>query len=73
MSETIYAACGRLFVGIVLVGVMPARLFHVFRRMHQVPVGDHGVMGGFLKLARSVMLGRHSMMLGGMLQEFRGF
>lgn len=61
------------FVRIVAFGLVPAGPFNVLHRMDQVAVRNHGMMGGFLELSCSVVLGRDALVLRRMLQKFGGF
>jgi hypothetical protein len=59
-------------VRIVILGVVLRRLFDVFHGMHQVAVGNHGVMRRFIEISRPVKLRGHALVFRGVLQKFSG-
>lgn len=60
-------------VRIVLFGVVLARQLDVFRRVDQMPVGDHRMMRRPIELSSAMVLGRALVMPRRMLQQLRGF
>ena len=60
-------------MGIVVFSLMPAGRDNVLHRMHQVAVGDHGMVRRPIELFRTVVLGGAPLMLRGVLQKFRSF
>ena len=60
-------------MGIVVFSLMPARSHYMLHRMHQVAVGDHGMVSRPVELFRTVVLGGASLMFRGVFQKFRSF
>jgi hypothetical protein len=56
---------------IVFESMMLAGFLNMLDGMHQVPVGDHGMVRGFLEFPGLMMLGGGPMMLGGVLEKLR--
>jgi hypothetical protein len=60
-------------VRIVAFGHVLASPFDMLDRVNQVAVGNHCMMGRFFEFSAAVVFGGAALVLGGVLEEFRGF
>jgi len=72
-ERTLFDGERAIFVRIVAFRLVFAGPFDMLHRMDQVPVRDHGMVGGFFKLSSPVVLGGGPLVLCRMLQKFGGF
>ncbi len=61
------------FVRIVMLSLVFGGFFDVLHRMHQMAVGNHGVMRCFIEFSSPVKLRGHALVFRGVLQELRRF
>lgn len=72
-ERALYRGERTLLVRIVAFGLVLAGSLDVLHRMDQVAVGDHRMVGCFLKFSGPVELGGAALVLRRVLQKLRGF